>query len=82
MLFQQKAMAPPVADPSQVSDTARQQQAMGTLFSVLFAVMFYHFPSGVNIYWISTSLLGILQQWWGNRNPVTAPVPAVKPNKK
>jgi len=25
--------------------------------------MFYHFPSGLNLYWLSSMALGILQQW-------------------
>jgi len=33
-------------------------------------VMFYHFPSGLNIYWLSSMALGILQQWFMNRKMV------------
>ena len=37
------------------------------MMSVVFTVMFYHFPSGLNIYWLSSMLLGMLQQWWTQR---------------
>jgi len=36
--------------------------------TVAMTVLFYHFPSGLNIYWISSTLLGIVQQWWINRS--------------
>lgn len=50
-----------------VTDQQRQQDAMGTMMAVLFTVMFYNFPSGLNIYWLSSMLLGIIQQWATNK---------------
>ena len=35
--------------------------------TVVFTLIFYNFPSGLNIYWLSSMLLGILQQWWTAR---------------
>jgi len=35
---------------------------------ILLTFLFYQFPSGLNIYWISSSLLGILQQWYTTKN--------------
>lgn len=67
MLLQQRIMTPLPSDPSLMTEKERQQRIMGSTFSVIFAVMFYHFPSGINIYWIFTSLLGILQQCWMKR---------------
>ncbi|NGX43644.1 MAG: Membrane protein insertase YidC [Chlamydiae bacterium] len=64
MFVQQKLMSTLPKDPSQLTDQQRQQKMMGTMMTVVFAVMFYHFPSGLNIYWLSSMLLGILQQWW------------------
>ncbi|CRX39253.1 membrane protein insertase YidC [Estrella lausannensis] len=46
------------------TEQQRQQKAMGTMMAVLFTWMFYNFPSGLNIYWISSMLLGMAQQIW------------------
>lgn len=46
------------------TEQQRQQKAMGTMMAVLFTWMFYNFPSGLNIYWISSMLLGMAQQMW------------------
>lgn len=64
MFLQQKLMSPLPKDPKLLTDQQRQQQAMGTMMSIVFAIMFYNFPSGLNIYWLSSMILGILQQWW------------------
>lgn len=66
MFLQQRLMAP-TQDPALMTDQQRQQRAMGSIMSIVFAVMFYNFPSGLNIYWLSSMLLGILQQWWTTR---------------
>ena len=50
-------------DPSLWTDQQRQQRLMGNIMAVVFAVMFYNFPSGLNIYWLSSMLLGMLQQY-------------------
>lgn len=52
---------------SDMTDQQRQQQAMGTMMTVLFTLMFYNFPSGLNLYWLSSMLLGIIQQWITNK---------------
>lgn len=64
MFFQQRMMSPLPKDQSLWTDQQRQQRTMGTMMTFLFTFMFYHFPSGLNIYWLSSMLLGILQQWW------------------
>ncbi|MFQ5729398.1 MAG: membrane protein insertase YidC [Waddliaceae bacterium] len=63
MFLQQKMMSTLPKDQSQLTDQQRQQKMMGYMMTVVFSVMFYHFPSGLNIYWLSSMLLGILQQW-------------------
>ena len=45
-------------DPSQWTDQQRQQRSMGSIMAVVFAVMFYNFPSGLNIYWLSSYAIG------------------------
>jgi YidC/Oxa1 family membrane protein insertase len=47
-----------------LTDQQKQQKMMGNIMTVVFTVMFYHFPSGLNLYWLSSMGLGILQQWF------------------
>lgn len=63
MFVQQKFFSTAPKDPKMMTDQQRQQQAMGTMMAAVFAIMFYNFPSGLNIYWLFSMLLGILQQW-------------------
>ncbi len=64
MLVQQKLMSTAPKDVSLMTEQQRQQRVMGNIMTVVFAVMFYNFPAGLNIYWLSSMLLGILQQWF------------------
>lgn len=64
MFFQQRFMSTAPSDPKLMTEQQRQQRTMGTVMTFVFAIMFYHFPSGLNIYWLSSMLLGMLQQWW------------------
>jgi YidC/Oxa1 family membrane protein insertase len=64
MFVQQRYMSTTPTDAAQMNDQQRQQRAMGNMMTVVFTVMFYNFPSGLNIYWLSSMVLGILQQWW------------------
>lgn len=68
MYVQQNVMSTLPKDPSTWTDQQRQQRMMGNIMTVVMTVMFYNFPSGLNIYWISSMLLGILQQWWTTRS--------------
>jgi YidC/Oxa1 family membrane protein insertase len=49
-------------DPSKLTDAEKQQKMMGTTMAVVFTLMFYSFPSGLNIYFMFSTLLGIGQQ--------------------
>lgn len=64
MFLQQRFMTTGATDVNKMTDQQRQQRAMGNVMTLVFAVMFYHFPSGLNIYWLSSMLLGMLQQWY------------------
>ena len=64
MYFQQRMSGAAPKDPSKMTDQQKQQRFMGNIMTVVFTVLFYNFPSGLNIYWLSSMLLGILQQWW------------------
>lgn len=62
MYIQGKMSQKMPSDPSKMTDQEKQQKMMGVMMSVLFAVMFYNFPSGLNIYFMFSTLLGLLQQ--------------------
>lgn len=64
MFFQQKFTSKLPKDPTKLSETQKQQKMMGNMMAVLFTVMFYNFPSGLNIYFMLSTLLGIAQQVW------------------
>lgn len=67
MFLQQRLSSTAPKDTTQMTDQQRQQKMMGTIMTVVFTVMFYNFPSGLNLYWLSSMLLGILQQWITNK---------------
>jgi len=60
MVLQQK-MTPSSMDPNQA-------RMMMTVMPVMFTFMFYQFASGLVLYWLVSTLLGILQQVVINRN--------------
>ncbi len=62
MYFQQKLMSGRATGGA--TDQQKQARSMGNIMTIVFTVLFYHFPSGLNIYWISSMLLGVFQQWW------------------
>ena len=64
--------------------TDPQQAAMMKLMPISMAVMFVVFPfsSGLALYILTSSLVGILQQWYLNRtHPLPAPVKPVRAKK-
>ncbi|MBI3236321.1 MAG: membrane protein insertase YidC [Chlamydiales bacterium] len=67
MWLQQRLSSSTPKDPKMMTDQQKQQKMMGNIMTIVFTVMFYHFPSGLNIYWLSSMALGILQQWFMNR---------------
>ena len=67
MYLQQRFTSKLPKDPSKLSDSEKQQKMMGNMMAVLFTVMFYNFPSGLNLYFMFSTLLGLLQQWWMNQ---------------
>ncbi len=72
MYFQQKTSMRKQSKSS--SDQQKQQKIMGNIFTVVFTVLFYNLPSGLNIYFLSSMALQFLQQWYMskkmNLNPV------------
>ncbi|MBS0627405.1 MAG: membrane protein insertase YidC [Verrucomicrobia bacterium] len=67
MYIQQKMSSQAPKDPKLLTDTQKQQKMMGNVMVIVFTFMFYNFPSGLNIYWLSSMALGIGQQWLTSR---------------
>ncbi len=72
------------AGKEELSDQQKQQKVMGNVMVIVFTVLFYHFPSGLNIYWLSSMVLGIFQQWIMKRKltPPSTPVTTVQLKRK
>ncbi|NGX37514.1 MAG: hypothetical protein K1000chlam2_00670, partial [Chlamydiae bacterium] len=66
MFVQQKFMTT-ASLSNATTDQQKQQRSMGNIMTVVFTILFYNFPSGLNLYWISSMSLGILQQWLVNK---------------
>ena len=64
MWVQQRFTSMNTKSTAPLTDQQKQQKMMGNIMTVVFTVMFYHFPSGLNLYWLSSMGLGILQQWF------------------
>jgi YidC/Oxa1 family membrane protein insertase len=65
MVLQQKLTPMQTMDPAQ----ARMMQIV---MPVMFTLMFYQFASGLGLYWLMSTLLGIAQQALMNRKPAAA----------
>ncbi len=86
MFVQQRFMSNAPSNPNELTDQQRQQKAMGVIMTVVFTVMFYNFPSGLNIYWLSSMILGMGQQWYTAKTLKAKPIvvtdkPALKKAK-
>lgn len=78
MFLQQRLSSNLPSDPNLLTEQQRQQKAMSTIMPIIFTVMFYNFPSGLNIYWLSSMLLGIGQQWITQKQMEKASLSKVK----
>lgn len=72
MFWQQRISSLTPKNPKNMTDQQKQQKMMGNIMVIVFTVLFYNFPSGLNIYWLSSMLLAILQQWWMTKRGVRA----------
>lgn len=77
MYVQQKFSSSISKNQKILTDQQKQQKFMGNIMVIVFTVMFYHFPSGLNIYWLSSMLLGILQQWYMTKKMAKIPIMTV-----
>ncbi|MBS0621714.1 MAG: membrane protein insertase YidC [Verrucomicrobia bacterium] len=67
MLLQQRFASGLPKDKTLWTDQQKQQRTMSNVMVVVFGVMFYNFPSGLCLYFMSSMLLSIGQQWLVNR---------------
>ena len=74
MFLQQRFAASLPKNPALMTDQQRQQKVMGNIMTIVFTVMFYHFPSGLNLYWLSSMALGIAQQWFTTKQLQKKPI--------
>lgn len=58
--FAQTFLNPPPTDPMQAK--------MMKIMPLAFSVMFFFFPSGLVLYWLTNNILSIAQQWFVNKN--------------
>ena len=78
----QKMMPQQGADPN--------QQKMTMFMPLIFGFMFYNFPSGLVLYYLTSNLVGVGLQWFFNKtdiarvaaDSVLPPAPKKKPGKK
>jgi len=87
MFFQQRMAAAKSKEKGPQTDQQKQQQKMGMIMTIVFTFMFYKFPSGLNIYWLSSMGLQMVQQWYMStrkkKKPQTSPREIViEPKKK
>jgi len=64
MYFQQKMVQGQNKKKGNLSEQQLQQQKMGMIMTLIFPLLFYKFPSGLNLYWLSSMILQIVQQWY------------------
>jgi len=67
MFFQQKIASTQSKKGGSLTDQQQKQQKMGMIMTILFTVLFYKCPSGLNIYWLSSMGLQILQQYYTSK---------------
>lgn len=63
LLFQQKLMRQPAA-----TEQARQQQAMFKWMPIVFLFILYKMPSGLCLYWVASTLIGLGERIWVERH--------------
>lgn len=64
MYLQSRFSSTTPKDSTKLTDQEKQQKMMGNMMAVMMTVLFYNFPSGLNLYFMISTLLGIAQQVW------------------
>jgi YidC/Oxa1 family membrane protein insertase len=76
-MYLQQKMQPKPDDPTQA-----QQQKFMAFFPFLMGFLFYSFPSGLSLYWLLSTVLGIGEQWLIKRQLEKMPALNVVTKKK
>ncbi|MCP5509687.1 MAG: membrane protein insertase YidC [Chlamydiales bacterium] len=63
-LNQKMMMKRKMKQGEELDEKGKQAKTMGQMMAIVFTVIFYNFPSGLNIYWLSSMVFGMVQQWW------------------
>jgi YidC/Oxa1 family membrane protein insertase len=50
-------------------EAKKQARITSITMTAVFTVLFYNFPSGLNLYWIFSTILGIIQQQLISKKP-------------
>lgn len=72
--YMQKMTPTPSTDPT--------QQKMMMFMPIIFGFMFWSASSGLVLYWLTSNLVGIVQQWFINKSMPAAPPEPVATSKK
>jgi YidC/Oxa1 family membrane protein insertase len=67
VMFLQTKFSTKKQDSAVLSEKQRQQQAMTTIFPLVFTFIFYSMPSGLNLYFLFSNIFGWIQQWYMNK---------------
>ncbi len=67
MYLQSKFMSKKSQKNEPLTDQEKQQKVLTLFMPIIFTIIFYKMPSGLNIYYLFFSLFGILQQWIMNK---------------
>lgn len=62
--IQQKIQTKSTPQNGPLTDKEKQAKMMTKMIPIVFTVLFYNFPSGLNLYWLSSTLFGIAQTWY------------------
>ena len=66
MYLQSKFMSKKT-DKSEMDEKQKQMQSFSKFMPILFTFIFYNMPSGLNIYFLSSTIFGIIQQIYSNK---------------
>lgn len=67
VMFVQSHMNVKVPKGAVLTDQQKQAKSMSWMMTILFTFLFYNAASGLNIYFLCSMFLGIIQQWFMNK---------------
>ncbi len=67
-MFVQSKLTAKTKQTGPASDQQKQQKMMGNVMTIVFTVIFYKMPAGLNIYFLFSTLFGIAQQYYMSKS--------------